>query len=272
MVNFQDTIYRHIRALTHVRPSIALVLGSGLGNFAERISPDLILNTSDIPQYPVGSVQGHAGRIIFGRLQSSGRKSLPLVLFQGRVHYYEVGQIDKVTLPVEIAHALGATRLLVTNAAGGINQNFRPGQLMLITDTLNLVRKYPLAPSSREHRTSESSGLDPRLQSLFREAAQDLAIPLQEGTYCWLQGPSYETAAEIRMLKKLSVDAVGMSTVPEVNRARSLGMRVAGISLISNLATGLSTSKLSHQEVTETAKRSQESFSALMENVILRIR
>ncbi len=264
--------FRHIRNIIDFRPKIALVLGSGLGRFAYNVSARLVINSTDIPHYPISSVQGHAGRIIFGTIEQSGHTSLPLLLFQGRVHYYETGQIERVVFPIELAKKLGAKTLIVTNAAGGINANFQAGQLMLIKDCLNFVRKYPSIPSVIGAQQRISAGFDPRLQDLVRESARDLKIDLQEGTYCWLHGPSYETAAEIKMLRTLGVDAVGMSTVPEIIKARSLGMKVAGISLISNMATGLSLTKLTHEEVTETADKTQSRFSALMKQVILRIR
>lgn len=264
--------FRAIRNVTDFRPRIALVLGSGLGSFAEKVSVQLALNSSEIPGYPVGSVQGHAGKIIFGVVEDADRTSLPLLLFQGRVHFYESGEIEQVVFPIELAKKLGARTLIVTNAAGGINTNFRSGQLMLIRDCLNFARKYPHIPPARATAGKARRGSDDRLQDLIRDSARDLGIMLQEGIYCWLDGPSYETAAEIKMLRILGVDAVGMSTVPEIAKARNLGMIVAGISLISNMATGLSPVPLSHEEVTETADKAQSSFTALMKEVILRIR
>ena len=264
--------FRHIRKLTDFRPAIALVLGSGLGSFANNVSARYAIDSAAIPNYPVSSVQGHAGKIIFGTIEESGRTSIPLLLFQGRVHYYESGRVDQVVFSIELAHKLGAKTLLVTNAAGGINSNFQAGQLMLIKDCLNLAMKYPLTASATQTTKRTSVGFDSKLQDLIRDSARDLQISLQEGTYCWLHGPSYETAAEIKMLRTLGVDAVGMSTVPEIVKARSLGMNVAGISLISNMATGLSLTKLSHEEVTETADKTQLSFSTLMKEIILRIR
>ena len=268
--HYVDEAYKHIRKHTDFRPVIALVLGSGLGSFAENVSVEYAIDSADIPNYPVSSVQGHAGKLLFGSIRDNGRTSLPILLFQGRVHYYESGLIDRVVLPVELAHKLGAKTLIVTNAAGGINANFHAGQLMLISDCLNLVGKHPPTKSSGS-RGRQLTGFDIGIQETIRQAARDLGIGLQEGTYCWLHGPSYETAAEIKMLRTLGVDAVGMSTVPEITRARSLKMKVGGISLISNMATGLSPSKLSHEEVTETADKTQLSFSALMKEIILRI-
>ncbi len=263
---------RFVRANIAFKPKIALVLGSGLGDFVNSVSVHASLNAADIPHYPLGSVKGHAGRIVFGTINEGTVSSAPLLLFQGRVHYYENGDIEKVVFPIRLASKLGARVLLLTNAAGGINSRFESGQLMLMKGYLNLATQHPIAdPASARHSIRKET-FDRNLQNLFVESARDLGIRLQEGVYCWLHGPSYETAAEIKMLRTLGADAVGMSTVPEIIKARSLGMRLAAISLISNMATGLSSTKLSHQEVTETANRLQQSFSALMRSVILRIR
>ena len=262
---------RHIRRLTDLQPKIALILGSGLGSFADHLKAQAILKSSDIPHYPVGSVKGHSGRLLFGTIEDKKRVSLPLLLFQGRVHFYETGHIDLTVFPIELAHELGARILIVTNAAGGINSNFAAGQLMLIKHCFNFVRKYPVDSAEADPRKRFSTQLDPKLQDLVRKSARDLKINLQEGTYCWLHGPSYETVAEIKMLRVLGIDAVGMSTMPEIYKARSLGMKVVGISLISNLATGISATKLTHEEVTQTADKTQLSFSTLMKEIILRI-
>jgi purine-nucleoside phosphorylase len=264
--------HNYIRKLTDFRPSIALVLGSGLGSFAEQVQVRCTINSADIPGYPVSSVQGHAGKLVFGRIEHAGKTSLPLLLFKGRVHYYESGQIGRVVFPIELARRLGTKTLVVTNAAGGINANFHAGQLMLIKDCLNLALKYPFSESLSQRTKRKAVEFDPKLLDLIRASARELNIGLEEGTYGWLHGPSYETAAEIRMLRTLGVDAVGMSTVPEIVKARSFGMKVAGVSLISNMATGLSPTKLSHEEVTDTADRTQLRFSSLMREILLRIR
>lgn len=262
----------YIRKATNIRPRIALVLGSGLGSFADSVAVQCAIDTKDIPHYPISSVEGHAGRILIGTINEEEKTSLPLLLFQGRVHYYEFGEIENVVFSIQLAHALGTRSLLVTNAAGGINTNFEAGQLMLINDYLNFARQYPIVIKKQSSIRRNGISLDKNLQDTIRRSAQDLGINLQEGTYCWLHGPSYETAAEIKMLRILGVDAVGMSTVPEIITARSLGIKIAGISLISNMATGISSSKLSHQEVTETANKTRNSFTALLKRVILQIR
>jgi purine-nucleoside phosphorylase len=251
------------------RPRIACILGSGLGDFAETISSPFSISASDIPHYPVSSISGHAGKLVFGEIRAGLQTSLPLLVFQGRVHFYESNSLDTTIFPTRVAHALGAEYLIVTNAAGGINRSFRPGDLMLIRDTLDLTFLR------RQHKSQSRHGatnyFDSSLQSALRTTASDLGVRLQEGTYCWLKGPSYETAAEIEMLRRLGADAVGMSTVPEIVTAASLGMKVVGISLISNLATGITGEKLSHEEVTDTANLVKQKFTQLMSTFLLTV-
>jgi purine-nucleoside phosphorylase len=258
-----------IRRKTSLEPKIACILGSGLGDFADQLSDSISISSADIPYYPVSSVEGHAGRLYFGTLQGTAHRSFPLLIFKGRVHFYESGSIETTLFPCRVAQALGAEYLIVTNAAGGINRQFRAGDLMLIRDTIDLT--FIRSPYSPRQQSRRREYFDPSLQNLLRETALDLKIPLQEGTYCWLKGPSYETPAEIRMLSRIGADAIGMSTVPEIIAAQSLGMKVVGISLISNLAAGISSMKLSHEEVTQTAKRVKGRFTALMKEFILRI-
>ncbi|MGD1045552.1 MAG: purine-nucleoside phosphorylase [Bacteroidota bacterium] len=262
-----------IRSVTDFKPRLALILGSGLGEFSKNIKVVFTVLTSEIPNYPVSSVQGHAGKLIFGYLQKDSVQSTPLLIFQGRVHFYEFGSLDQVVFPVIIAHHIGIRRLIITNSAGGLNSCFSASDFMLIKDILNLT-------FLQHHSGNNQKGLstytpieyfDPTMQQMLLQCAIQLKIPMQQGTYCWLKGPSYETPAEIQMLKRLGVDAVGMSTVPEIYTSYSLGMKTVGISLISNLAAGISQNKLSHAEVTETANNVKERFSELMENFILSI-
>ncbi|MBI4428030.1 MAG: purine-nucleoside phosphorylase [Ignavibacteriales bacterium] len=285
--SFQESV-DFIRSRYQHRPAVALILGSGLGDFAETLKTESIIQAAEIPYYPVSTVQGHAGRLVFGQIIRGRKSSQRLLVFQGRVHFYESGILDSVVYPVLLAHKLGARVLLVTNAAGGINSRFRAGDLMLLRDVLS----FAFLPPSRSIRKSGRSGatrsridgrtftrsfvsgggyFDLRLQRIIRSAARKVSLSLQEGTYCWLRGPTYETAAEIRMLGILGADAVGMSTVPEIITAKRLGMRVAAISLISNLATGISHQKLSHEEVTETGNQVKESFSNLLQEVLFRL-
>lgn len=263
-------------------PHVALVLGSGLGDFADELSDAESIDASEIPSYPASSVAGHAGKLISGVIRDGAKRSPQLLLFKGRVHFYETGRIDRVILPVRLASALGAPSLLLTNAAGAVNPSFAPGQLMLLRDFFSLTF-LPLPTlltaanasdtSISRFRSGSGAGnpFDTGLQEIIRSSAQHRRIAFQEGTYCWLKGPTYETAAEIRMLGKLGADAVGMSTVPEIVCAAQLGMRVAALSLISNLGTGLGKGKLSHAEVTETAQRVKADLSALFREVLLQL-
>ncbi|MBM4161417.1 MAG: purine-nucleoside phosphorylase [Ignavibacteria bacterium] len=258
------------------RPVIGLTLGSGLGDFAEALAEQMIIPTSAIPGYPQSTVKGHEGTLVFGRLRGGGRMSQPLLVFKGRVHYYETTNLDAVGFPVHLAAALGVRVILLTNAAGGIGRGLAAGDLMLITDLLNLAFVQPQVKNEIQWNIDwpgrgRVEMLDRQLLSILRETARDVGIPLREGTYCWLKGPSYETRAEIEMLRGLGVDAVGMSTVPEAMVARKLGMRVAGVSLISNLAAGITAEKLSHDDVTETGKRVKETLGRLLSEAILRI-
>jgi inosine guanosine and xanthosine phosphorylase family len=260
-----------IRQVTNLRPRLALILGSGLGNFGDRINAISTVSSSEIPYYPVSSVQGHAGKLIFGYLQKDTLHSMPLLVFQGRVHFYEIGSIERVVFPIVFSHQLGIKKLIITNAAGGINSCFHAGDLMLIQDILNLAgiqlpttRNDSVLPNQKY-----SNYFDTEMKHKVLQCASQIKIPLQQGTYCCLRGPSYETPAEIQMLKRIGVDAVGMSTVPEIFLARSLGMKTVGISLISNLAAGISSVKLSHADVTETGTKVTGRFSELMEQLVL---
>ncbi len=261
----------YISSRTSARPRVALILGSGLGNFGDEVAHEHVIDSAEIPYYPTSSVQGHRGRLIFGRIREGVRESPLLLVFQGRVHFYETMDIEKVIYPIAIAAAIGVTSLIVTNAAGGINRSFSPGDLMLIKDFVNLTG-LSLDFSRATTQSKNQRFFSPRLQRKFNASALTQDVVLREGTYCWLKGPSYETAAEIQMLKSLGVDAVGMSTVPEIVFAKHLGIRTVGVSLISNLATGISAAKLSHEEVTETAQRVKNKFTSLMKDFLLSLK
>lgn len=250
------------------KPEVALILGSGLGEFAETLSDANVLNTKDIPHYPPSTVPGHAGRLVAGVLRGNDRQSGSLLVFQGRTHFYESGRLDDVLFPARLALALGVTTLFVTNAAGGISRSLRPGDLMLIRDTINLTfLRVPVPPDAR--RTGPPDICHPHLRQAITESAAREKIPLKEGVYCWVKGPSYETAAEIDMLATIGGDAVGMSTVPELLLAAHSGVRTAGISLISNFATGRGGGILSHEEVTQTASRVTATFVRLLTTTLL---
>lgn len=243
-------------------PVCAIVLGSGLGGLANRIEDATRVAFADIPGFPTATVAGHAGQLILGTL--AGR---PVAALAGRLHLYEGHAPTLAGFPVRVLNALGAPVYLASNAAGGVRRTFRPGDLMLIADHLNLMFRNPLVGQVEpgdERFPDMSAPYDAALMELIRSAARSLRVPLQEGVYCGLLGPTYETPAEVRMLEKLGVDAVGMSTVPEVIVARALGMRVAAISLITNPAAGMALAPLNHAEVLEVGQQAASAFESLV--------
>jgi purine-nucleoside phosphorylase len=247
----------------------ALILGSGLGGLADRIENPISIPYRAIPGFPPATVAGHAGRFVAGHL--GARRVL---LAAGRYHLYEGHSLDTVAMPTRVMHACGVRTLFVSNAAGGISRAMRAGDLMIIEDHLNLMWRTPLtgAPRPEETRFPDMSApYDPTLLRVLRDAALECGIPIASGVYAALPGPAYETPAEIRMLEKLGADAVGMSTVPEVLTARALGMSVAGVSCITNVAAGMRNSPLSHAEVLETTARVAGSFERLVTEFVQRV-
>ena len=253
----------YIRQKTDFEPEIALVLGSGLGGFAKNVKITAEIGYEEIPDFVRSTVQGHRGRFLLGTLENRR-----VIVLDGRVHYYEVRDMAEAVLPVRTAGLLGAKTLLLTNAAGGIRPDMRPGDFMLISDHISSFVPSPLlGPNDDElgpRFQDMSEAWDPILREKIRTAAAAAGIPLLQGVYCQLPGPQFESPAEIRMLRTLGADAVGMSTAAECIAARHMGLRVAGISCISNLAAGISASELSHEEVQETANRVLDSFERLI--------
>ncbi len=249
---------------------IAVVLGSGLGDYAERLEDAKTIPYASIPHFPVSTVEGHAGNWHAGTLH--GKK---VYLMQGRFHAYEGYSMEEVTMPIRVMARLGVKTLILTNAAGGVNTSFPQGCLMLIDDVINLSGRNPLiGPNLKEFGPrfpDMTFALDPALKTLAKDTAKMLDIPLQQGVYCWLTGPSYETPAEIRALRLLGVDAVGMSTVPEIIVGRHSGMKVMGISCITNMAAGILDQELDMYEVIETGKRVKHIFASLVDGVIERL-
>ena len=256
-----------VRARIGARAPVAgIILGSGLGGLAARIADPVAIPFAEVPGFPSATVAGHAGQLIGGTL--AGR---PVVALAGRFHLYEGHPAPLAGFPVRVLHALGTPVLFVSNAAGGIRRTFRAGDLMLIRDHLNLMFRNPLIGPTERGDTrfpDMSEPYDAALAALLREQARALGIALQEGVYGALLGPSYETPSEVRMLETLGADAVGMSTVPEVLVARAIGMRVAGVSCITNLAAGISPTHLSHAEVLETTSRVADQFESLVERFV----
>lgn len=256
------------KALGSFQPDTALVLGSGLGFFAET-SLELAgnLNYADLPDFPRSTAPGHAGRFVWGRL--GPRK---VVCMQGRFHYYEGYSLAQIALPIRLMAAAGAQTLFLTNAAGGIRRDFQAGDLMLLMDHINLLGDNPLRGPNDDRlgpRFPDMSQVyDPELRKLARRVAVQNDLLLREGVYLATSGPSFETPAEIRAFRILGADAVGMSTVPEAITARHLGMRVAAVSCITNLAAGLSQEPISHEDVEDTATRVRKPFAAFLKNWI----
>jgi len=250
-------------------PAAAIILGSGLGGLAERVTDARRIPFAAIPGFPSATVAGHAGVLISGRL--GGRRVL---LLAGRFHMYEGHGAVLAAFPTRLLHALGARTLIVSNAAGGVRRTLEPGDLMLIRDQVNLMFRNPLVGPIQAGETrfpDMSAPFDDDLCALALDVAREQGIRLVEGVYCGLLGPAYETPAEVRMLSLMGADAVGMSTVPEVIMARSLGMRVLGVSCITNLACGLTTTPITHAEVIETTAHAAAKFERLITGVIARL-
>jgi len=262
-----DEAARAVRERTAETPCIALVLGSGLGAFADTLEGADRIDYRDIPRWPASTVEGHSGRLVIGR-----RGDAVIAVMQGRVHLYEGYSPWQVVFPVRVLQRLGCRSLLVTNAAGAINRDFSAGDLMLITDHLNLQGTNACVGPNLDELGPRffdmTYAYDREYRELARRAAAQRGITLREGVYAAMLGPSYETPAEIRMLARMGADAVGMSTVPEVTAANHVGMRVVGISCLSNMAAGVLDQPLEHEEVMETGARVRESFIGLVEELV----
>lgn len=248
-------------------PDIGLILGSGLGEYADSFSDPVIIPYTDIPHFPQSTVVGHKGRLVFQKFEGFN-----VVAMQGRFHYYEGYEIEQVTFPVRVMGMLGIKHLILTNAAGAANPEFEAGALMLISDHINFMGTNPLRGAHKkefgERFPDMTEAYNKEDAAIFESVAQRLGIPVKKGIYMAFSGPSYETPAEIRMVQTLGADAVGMSTVPEAIVGTQMGIRVSGVSCITNMAAGMTGAKLSHQEVMETADRVRTQFIALIDGVI----
>lgn len=262
-----DKCVKCVREKTDFVPKVALVLGSGLGDFAEQVEAEAVIEYSEIEGFPMSTVAGHKGRLVFANIGQN-----PVVIMQGRVHYYEGYSMEDVVLPIRLMKKLGAETLFLTNAAGGLGDGFKCGDLMVISDHISTFVPNPLiGPNSDDlgvRFPDMSEVYDKDLRELIHNTADKLGMSLKEGVYLQLTGPSYETPAEIRMAKTLGASAVGMSTAVEAVAANHMGMHICGISFISNLASGISETKLSHEEVKEAADAVAPKFQNLVKNVI----
>nr|WP_275297827.1 purine-nucleoside phosphorylase [Clostridium sp. YIM B02551] len=256
-----------ILSKTKYKPEIALILGSGLGAIGDKIEDAEYYNYNEIPHFPVSTVEGHAGRLVIGKLQGKS-----VVAMQGRFHFYEGYKMNEVTFPVRVMKLLGVETLIVTNAAGAVNTSFKPGDLMLISDHINLSGDNPLIGRNLNdfgpRFPDMSNAYDKDLREKAKDIASSLNLTLKEGVYTMMSGPTYETPAEIRMIRVLGGDAAGMSTVPEVIIAKHQGMKVLGISCMTNMAAGILDQPLSHEEVMETSEKVKNTFISLMNNII----
>lgn len=262
-----DKAYDSIKDRLNLKPDIAVVLGSGLGAFADSIEDSTVIPYGDIACFPVSTVCGHAGRYVTGSI--GGRH---IIAMQGRVHYYEGYTMEQVVLPIRLMRLLGAKTILLTNAAGGINSSFEAGDLMIIRDHITSFVPSPLIGKNDDSLGTRfpdmSNVYNDNLAGLLEASAKELGIAVRQGIYLQTTGPNYETPAEIRMFAAMGADAVGMSTACEAMAAAHMGMRVAGISCITNMAAGMSDRPLSHDEVKSTADRISEDFAALVNKFI----
>lgn len=265
-----ENCYKSVREKTDFKPEVALTLGSGLGDYADGISIEQVVNYSEIEGFPTSTVAGHKGRFVFGYVNN-----VPVVIMQGRVHFYEGYPMTDVVLPTRLMGMLGAKKLILTNAAGGLNFDYRPGDFMMLKDHITTAVPSPLIgpnPDELGVRFPDMSEVySARMRKIIRKIGDDMGIHLREGVYVQLTGPNYETPAEIRMCRNWGGDAVGMSTACEAMAARHMGIEVCGISCITNMAAGMSSEQLDHKEVQETADRVANQFKALITAIISNI-
>jgi purine-nucleoside phosphorylase len=261
---------RIIRSRTTETPRVAIVLGSGLGGFADDFEEPVQVPYEEIPGFARSTAEGHAGRLVIGKIDQ-----VPLVAMQGRVHFYEGYSLEQVTFPIRAFNLLGIKTLILTNAAGGVNVQLTQGALMVLSDHLNLMGDNPLRgpndPRFGPRFPDMTFAYSPELQEIAVEEAKALGVEIRRGIYAALAGPSYETPAEIHLLRALGADAVGMSTVPEVIVARQMNIEVLGISCITNMAAGISDEPISHEDVMATGDRVRETFTQLLRRVVGRV-
>ena len=265
-----STACQYIQGVREFSPRVGIVLGSGLGPFVDQLQGPSFIPYSDIPFFNETTVDGHSGQLILGHIFG-----VPTAILQGRLHAYEGYEMGEVVFPVRALATLGADILILTNAAGGINSNFSPGDLVLISDHINLMGRNPLVgPNINElgpRFPDMARAYHPDLRTAFQQTARENDIALKDGVYCSVLGPTYETPAEIRMISAMGGDMVGMSTTPEAIAANHLGMKVAGISCITNMAAGISNEKLDHDDVKAEALKVMATFSKLLAKTIAHI-
>lgn len=266
LMQLKETV-EFLKNRTMIKPKVGIILGSGLGSFASEIKVEQALNYKDIPHFPTPSIDGHSGRMIFGTVGKT-----PVVCLQGRVHYYEGHSMAAVTYPMRVIASLGIDTVFITNAAGGLDPKMEPGDFMIIEDHINLMGTNPLIGPNESQLGPRfpdmTEAYSPSLREQLAKILSSHKITFHRGVYCGLSGPTYETPAEVRHLQLIGGAAVGMSTVPEVIVANHMGVKVCGISCITNKAAGISAQKLSHTEVTETAQRVETQFTRFVKDFI----
>ena len=264
---------RYLEAVSYINarirepiPETAIILGSGLSSVVEKMDDKKIIPFSEIPHFPVTTVKEHVGELVYGHINYA-----PVLVMNGRAHYYEGYDMEQITFPIRVFYKLGVKNVMLTNGAGGINLNYLPGDFMIINDHINLSGVSPLRGKNYDEfgpRFPDMTNVyDKKLINLMYDIAREIALPINEGVYAYLQGPSYETPAEIKMLRTLGADAVGMSTVPEAIIARHCGLRVLALSCITNMAAGISNYELSHEEVKENAEKVREQFVMIIQKL-----
>lgn len=270
MVNFINKLNEtvaFINSKLNEKPEIGIILGSGLGPLADEITDAVIVKYYEIPNFPSSTVQGHKGQLVIGKLENK-----VVIAMQGRFHYYEGYSLEQVTFPVRVMKALGVESIIVTNAAGGVNKEFIPGDLMIITDHINFAFDNPLIGENHNELGPRfpdmSHAYDKHMIEVAYNSADNLQLKIKEGVYMWNSGPCYETPAEVRLASFLGADAVGMSTVPEVIVAVHSNMKVLGISCITNMASGILDQPLNHSEVIETSERVKNDFISLIKEIL----
>ena len=258
---------RVIQSHTALRPAIGLVLGSGLGAFARSLEKATAIPYGEIPHFPVSTAVGHTGELVVGHCQG-----VPVAVMAGRAHYYEGYTMQQVVFPVRVLGRMGVKTIIFTNAAGSVNVNYKPGELMVLSDHINLMGSNPMIGPNEEQLGQRffdmTEAYDPILGQMAERACSKVGMTVRKGVYIAFTGPSYETPAEIKMARALGADAVGMSTVPEVIAARHMGMRVLGISCITNMAAGVSKQKLHHSEVLDTAEKVREGLIEVLQRLV----
>lgn len=270
MMNKINQTVDYIKKQTNIIPKTGVILGSGLGQFGDTIENAVSINYADIPHFNSTAVAGHKGKLIIGHINNS-----PCAVFQGRIHAYEGYDLDDVVYATRILKFLGAKNLILTNAAGGINKNYKPGQLVIINDHINLTGKNPLIGKNNDELGPRFPDMtfayDKTISDIIRQSADDINYEIKEGIYVAMMGPSYETPAEINMLRVIGADMVGMSTVFESIAGNHLGLNVAGISCITNMAAGIEKIKLKHEDIKDEANKSIEAFCKILSNTISKL-